>query len=393
MPIVTQSSILSGAGAGTIPLSALASQADQTLVGNVSGGAASPIALTRTQSLGLLSGGAATSDVAPTVGLLNSQHAYAQATGANRTGAALALAGGIGSRFWTSVDWSTIDIGDTITLTLTSRSTGAIVTTATVITAFTGWTPVTSNALTAAALATYVNTLGLSLTALAVGDSCYFTPTSDLIAFTLATSMAAGEGTVTSGTDGQTFIGGAGSTTVPMLALNSATTGFGNPSGSAIDIILSSTHEFRINAAGLELQNVNYVGWWSGTTASATDLEITRLGAANLRQGKSPSASPVAQTFTIGEASRPGTDSNVGGASGTIQPGLGTGTGTASSLTLQGVVLAGAGSGVQSYQDMIKITGVSLGFYNHAVTALQTGVAVSAAGIHAALVNLGLITA
>jgi hypothetical protein len=33
-----------------------------------------------------------------------------------------------------------------------------------------------------------------------------------------------------------------------------------------------------------------------------------------------------------------------------------------------------------------------LGFYGAAATARQTGVAVSAAGIHAALVNLGLIT-
>lgn len=37
--------------------------------------------------------------------------------------------------------------------------------------------------------------------------------------------------------------------------------------------------------------------------------------------------------------------------------------------------------------------GTGIGFYGHATTALQTGVAVSAAGIHAALVNLGLITA
>ena len=35
----------------------------------------------------------------------------------------------------------------------------------------------------------------------------------------------------------------------------------------------------------------------------------------------------------------------------------------------------------------------SLGFYGATPVALQTGVAVSAAGIHAALVNLGLITA
>jgi hypothetical protein len=57
-----------------------------------------------------------------------------------------------------------------------------------------------------------------------------------------------------------------------------------------------------------------------------------------------------------------------------------TGTVTADNLTAAGnVALAGAAK--------------TLGFYNHAPTALQTGVAVTAAGIHAALVNLGLITA
>jgi hypothetical protein len=35
----------------------------------------------------------------------------------------------------------------------------------------------------------------------------------------------------------------------------------------------------------------------------------------------------------------------------------------------------------------------TIGFYGHAPTAQQTGVAVTAAGIHAALVALGLITA
>ena len=38
-------------------------------------------------------------------------------------------------------------------------------------------------------------------------------------------------------------------------------------------------------------------------------------------------------------------------------------------------------------------TGDKLGFYGTAPVSLQTGVAVSAAGIHAALVSLGLITA
>lgn len=38
-------------------------------------------------------------------------------------------------------------------------------------------------------------------------------------------------------------------------------------------------------------------------------------------------------------------------------------------------------------------TGGNVGFYGTTPVALQTGVAVSSAGIHAALVNLGLITA
>lgn len=41
----------------------------------------------------------------------------------------------------------------------------------------------------------------------------------------------------------------------------------------------------------------------------------------------------------------------------------------------------------------IAASGKSLGFYGHTPTALQTGVPVTAAGIHAALVALGLITA
>ncbi len=58
-----------------------------------------------------------------------------------------------------------------------------------------------------------------------------------------------------------------------------------------------------------------------------------------------------------------------------------TGTLTCANLTATGnVALGDAGTD-------------TLGFYGHAATAQQTGVAVSAAGIHAALVALGLITA
>lgn len=65
-----------------------------------------------------------------------------------------------------------------------------------------------------------------------------------------------------------------------------------------------------------------------------------------------------------------------------------TGNFSSATITTGGVTAIVAATG-------INVGGASdkLGFYGHAPTLLQTGVAVSAAGIHAALVNLGLITA
>ena len=62
------------------------------------------------------------------------------------------------------------------------------------------------------------------------------------------------------------------------------------------------------------------------------------------------------------------------------------------------IVASGAGSDIELCDSgsniVVQVTDTGrLGFYNHAATAQQTGVAVTAAAIHAALVNLGLITA
>jgi len=75
-----------------------------------------------------------------------------------------------------------------------------------------------------------------------------------------------------------------------------------------------------------------------------------------------------------------------------LKPGVSTGSGE-SGITLQGCVAGAAGTADRSFQDMIEVMGNKLSFYNTAPIAQQTGVAVSAAGIHAALVSLGLITA
>jgi hypothetical protein len=92
------------------------------------------------------------------------------------------------------------------------------------------------------------------------------------------------------------------------------------------------------------------------------DAGWARLGAANIRQGLVPSATPVAQTFTLGEASRPGTDSNVAGANGTLQSGLGTGTGTASSLVFQTPTVAASGSTVQTQTTRLTLAAAGATF-------------------------------
>src|SRR5690242_144311 len=61
---------------------------------------------------------------------------------------------------------------------------------------------------------------------------------------------------------------------------------------------------------------------------------------------------------------------------------------TATSVTTTTISANVAATGIK-----VGATGDSLGFYGHAVIAQQTGVAVSAAGIHAACVALGLFTA
>lgn len=88
---------------------------------------------------------------------------------------------------------------------------------------------------------------------------------------------------------------------------------------------------------------------------TASDLQLARLAGASLRCGLDPSASPIAQTFTLGEASRPATDTDIGGSSGTLRSGLGTGTGTASSLIFQTPTLVGAGTDVQTYATRLTI--------------------------------------
>lgn len=90
------------------------------------------------------------------------------------------------------------------------------------------------------------------------------------------------------------------------------------------------------------------------------DTTITRGAAATLQLGAAAAASPVAQTLQA-QGSRAGTDSNVGGARLTIQPGNGTGTGTPSSLVLNAPVGAASGTGAQTQTAALTIKGAANG--------------------------------
>lgn len=99
--------------------------------------------------------------------------------------------------------------------------------------------------------------------------------------------------------------------------------------------------------------------WENGgnNPASGTlDLWLTRIAAANLRLGNASSATPVANTLTIGESSRSGTDTNVAGANGTIQSGQGTGNATGAALVFQTPTAVASGSGAQTYTTRLTLS-------------------------------------
>jgi len=76
-----------------------------------------------------------------------------------------------------------------------------------------------------------------------------------------------------------------------------------------------------------------------------------------------------------------------------IQGGLSTGTGE-SGVKIYGCVAGATGTADRTQTIGIQVLGNKLGFYNLATPiAKPTGVAVTAEGIHAALVSLGLIAA
>lgn len=101
---------------------------------------------------------------------------------------------------------------------------------------------------------------------------------------------------------------------------------------------------------------------------SANDLQLARVGSRSLLLGVPASATPSANTFQIGENSRGGTDSNVAGATGTLQAGIGTGTGAGSKLAISRNLMGASGSTAQTQSNAFAV-GQSKTLSNTSATA------------------------
>ena len=244
-------------------------------------------------------------------------NAYPQAT-VNTTGGAFALSPGIGRRLVTVVDYSLIDAGvDTITLTLTNQAGTVTVNIGTEgANDATHWKAETSHAVTATNICTWAAQLTGVASATAVGASCYitFSPTTAMAA--LVTSMAAGEGTVTSGTDGNlTIVGGSGTNKLDNVVIGGTTaaaitgttitatgqilpkagavgspsidwgitTGFYSAGSGVVEFTSGGANSTRFGYnTGLQTRSDYPISWASTTGFAASDLFLSRYAAKQL---------------------------------------------------------------------------------------------------------------
>lgn len=124
--------------------------------------------------------------------------------------------------------------------------------------------------------------------------------------------------------------------------------------------------------------NGTTITWYSNTGLTAgntfTPTPMMRLAAGDMTIGDS-TASPVAHLLLLGDSSRPATDSNIGGANGTIRSGAGTGTGTPSSLILQSPIAVASGTGGQTQTTGLTIFNGTAIRPSYAVASLPTAAA------------------
>lgn len=117
---------------------------------------------------------------------------------------------------------------------------------------------------------------------------------------------------------------------------------------TAFNSLINARINLNSTSSNFQIASTITLGWTSGAANGTLDTILSRGGAAaTLQFGAANAASPVAQTLQA-QGSRAGTDNNIGGANLTIQSGLGTGIGTASTLIFRAPTLAASGTGAQT---------------------------------------------
>ena len=240
-------------------------------------------------------------------------NAYPQAT-VNTAGGNFSLSPGIGRRLVTVVDYSLIDL-PTDTITVTVNGTANVGTATAATQDATNFVVATSNAVTAANICTWVDQLA-GVTATASGSSCHITADPATYSLTLATSMAAGEGTVTSGTDGAlTIVGGSGTNKLDNVVIGGTTaaaitgttitatgqilpkagavgspsidwgitTGFYSAGSGVVEFTSGGANSTRFGYnTGLQTRSDYPISWASTTGFAASDLFLSRYAAKQL---------------------------------------------------------------------------------------------------------------
>lgn len=148
----------------------------------------------------------------------------------------------------------------------------------------------------------------------------------------------------------------------------------GGVSGSLLGFY-NAGYQATLGSSGLNIAppQIGFNSGGAGDYSSAVDVFIRRAAAATLQLGAAAAASPVAQTLQA-QGSRPGTDTNTGGANFTVRAGAGTGTGTPSSLLLQSPVAVGSGTGAQTQTTGLTIKNGMAVSAGYTVSTLPTGI-------------------
>lgn len=159
---------------------------------------------------------------------------------------------------------------------------------------------------------------------------------------------------------------GVGSVSANSINFGTVNTGiYSTGTSTDISIAIGGVRQYAFNGSNGQLFLLNNTA--SVAFGASQDLTLVRVAAASLQQGKANSATPVAQTFTIGESSRSGTDTNIAGASGTIRSGLGTGTGTVATLIFQTPTVAASGTSTQTYATRLTLDSTTATFTGRAL--------------------------